>query len=556
MKHRPLLGKTERRLALAILVSAIVPLVVATLLARSMFAQASAIWFRPEVGQQLDRGVALYKDYVAATKNDMRHQVELVAADETLRTAVARGDKAEIDAALDVLFPRYPQLLSVAVETEDGTTRGRHDRGRGLDEATERSLDVVRPLRAGESMLLVHAVFAVERARLDELETTGDVVTAYHQIEGSRGELYVGYLYAFAALLGITAVLAALVGTILARGVTRRIVRLAAALDLVGKGELDVRVPVTGSDELTELAETFNHMLAEVAHSRGRIEFLQRVGAWQEMARRLAHEIKNPLTPIQLAVQECHRKYGGEDPRFKALLDTTAEIVEEEIATLRRLVGEFSRFARLPHADLQDADLREFLRDCEQTVPDADADAGGEPSPAGGGLEVDSPVEVVWDAGSRPLPVSIDAQMLRRVVVNLVRNAVQAIREARVASGEPLLPAPGSGRTEHRGKVRVSARGDGDGAAIVVEDDGPGVEKDQRDKVFDPYFTTKAGGTGLGLAIVQKVVLEHGGSVEVGTSELGGARFVVYLPPRRNLALEAVRAARERALREGVRAPA
>jgi signal transduction histidine kinase len=163
-----------------------------------------------------------------------------------------------------------------------------------------------------------------------------------------------------------------------------------------------------------------------------------------------------------------------------------------------------------------------------------------------GVLPVDQAIDVGWDSGPRALPVSIDAQMLRRVVVNLVRNAVQAIRDARLASGQQG-PA--------RGTVRVSARGDGDGAAIVVEDDGPGIDEDQRDKVFDPYFTTKADGTGLGLAIVQKVVLEHGGSVEVGAStRLGGARFVVHLPPRRDLAAEAVRAARERALREGVRA--
>src|SRR5262249_36873530 len=132
--------------------------------------------------------------------------------------------------------------------------------------------------------------------------------------------------------------------------------------------DLAVRVPVTGDDELGDLARTFNKMLGEMAQSRARIEFLQRIGAWQQMAQRLAHEIKNPLTPIQLAVQECHRKYGGDDPRFRALLDTTLEIVEEEVGTLRRLVGDFSNFARLPHAELRDASLRDFLRECSEQL--------------------------------------------------------------------------------------------------------------------------------------------------------------------------------------------
>ena len=104
-------------------------------------------------------------------------------------------------------------------------------------------------------------------------------------------------------------------GFLLARGFTRRINRSRRAINQVAAGNLDVRVPVTGSDELTDLARVFNRMLGEMQQSRARIEYLQRIGAWQEMAQRLAHEIKNPLTPIQLAVQECHRKYGGDDPR-------------------------------------------------------------------------------------------------------------------------------------------------------------------------------------------------------------------------------------------------
>ena len=116
-------------------------------------------------------------------------------------------------------------------------------------------------------------------------------------------------------------------------------------VDVVAKGDdLSVRVPITGSDELTDLAVTFNRMLEEMSGSRARIEYLQRISAWQEMAQRLAHEIKNPLTPIQLAVQECHRKYDGNDPKYRALLDTTLEVVEEEVGVLRRLVGDFSNF--------------------------------------------------------------------------------------------------------------------------------------------------------------------------------------------------------------------
>jgi two-component system, NtrC family, nitrogen regulation sensor histidine kinase NtrY len=543
-------GKTELRLAMVILLTAILPLVAALVLANSLFKQASAIWFDPEVGHQLDRGVDVYKDYVKAIKDDMRHQTDAIAADEVLREAAKKRNTELIEAQLDTLFPRFPQLVALSIEDADGNLLARRDRGRPVNDATERSLDVRRPLADDPVAPQIAATFAVDRKRLDELETTSTVVMKYHQLEQSRDNVYEGYVYAFAVLLGLTVVMTVLMGTLLARGVTRRINRLAAAINLVAEGDLAVRVPVTGSDELTDLAHTFNRMLGEMAQSRARIEFLQRIGAWQEMAQRLAHEIKNPLTPIQLAVQECHRKYAGEDPRFRALLDTTLEIVEEEVGTLRRLVGDFSNFARLPHAELKEESLREFLRECaEQLGHLEEVNVDGSM-----GAPVDAAnVDITWQLPDASFDVAIDRQMLRRVVVNLVRNSVQAIRDARALAATPLANGllPASAVIGHV-VVRCEAEANkvtGGGAAIIVEDDGPGIAKDARDRVFDPYYTTKVDGTGLGLAIVKKIIVEHGGSIEATRSAtLGGARFIVHLPGPRTLALAAAKEARSRAL--------
>ncbi len=531
-------GKTERRVATAILLTAVVPLVAALLLANALFKQASAIWFDPEVGRQLDRGVDVYKDYVKAIKDDMRHQTEAIAADEVLREAAKTRNSELVEAQLVALFPRFPELVALSVEGSAGEVLARRDRGRPVDESKERSREVQGALTDDPEGARVTATFAIDRRRLDELETTGNVVTKYHALEQSRGELYRGYVYAFGALLGGTMLLTLVLGTYLAQGVTKRINLLAAAINVVATGDMSARVPVTGNDELSDLARAFNAMISEMAESRARIEFLQRIGAWQEMAQRLAHEIKNPLTPIQLAVQECHRKYGGDDPRYRALLDTTLEIVQEEVGTLRRLVGDFSNFARLPQPELYDATLQEFLRDCSEQLTHIE-DATEEQSPKGRNVLVR--LEVPGEA----LPAAIDRQMLRRVLINLVRNAVEAIRDARAGRG---------GAGEVLGHVSVSARREGDGAAILVDDDGPGIPVDGRARIFDPYFTTKKEGTGLGLAIVKKIVVEHGGRIEVERSEtLGGARFVMHLPGPRSVAISAAREARDRAAESGVK---
>ncbi len=271
-----------------------------------------------------------------------------------------------------------------------------------------------------------------------------------------------------------------------------------------------MRVPESGDDELGALARAFNRMLTEVESSRARIEYLQRISAWQEMARRLAHEIKNPLTPIQLAVQDIHRRYDGENKEFGALLDTTLDVVEDEVGTLRRLVSEFSDFARLPQAELEVADLSEFLRELAERPLLVDEERKGDsvrPAPATESVHVD------FEIPASAALASIDRQMLRRVLINLVRNAAQAVSNAK--------------RTGH---VLVRLAREGDAWNLDVEDDGPGIAAELRDAVFDPYVTTKTEGTGLGLAIVKKIVVEHHGSVSAGTSPLGGARLRVRLP--------------------------
>jgi nitrogen fixation/metabolism regulation signal transduction histidine kinase len=559
-----LVGKTERRLAIVILLTTMLPLAAALYLGTQMFRRAAAVWYTPEIGRQLDRGVDVYKDYVRAVKDDLKHQTIAIAADPVLREAAKKGNIETLESELDALFPNFTSLVELRVLRQPpatpappydaadvaAKTMASRDRGRPVNAASEKSLSQLSPLTDDSEGPYVLATFAVSSKRLDELESAAEVVNVYHQIEGSPNEVYQGYLNVFALLLGITLLLTVPLGFFLARGVTKRINRLSAAINLVTEGDLTVRVPVTGSDELTDLARTFNRMIGEMATSRARIEFLQRIGAWQDMAQRLAHEIKNPLTPIQLAVQECHRKYGGDDTRYRALLDTTLEIVEEEVGTLRRLVGSFSNFARLPHAELAEANLSDFLRDCENQLghlEDASASASASTNEPETETIPSQNVEIRWEVPTEVIRVAIDRQMLRRVVVNRVRNAVQAIRDHHRRD-------PAASSAVVLGHVVVSAQPEGDGAVIEVDDDGPGIEASMRGRIFDPYFTTKADGTGLGLAIVKKVVVEHGGEIEVEKSRrLGGARFMLHLPGMKILAIAAAaQEARERAREQGV----
>jgi len=222
---------------------------------------------------------------------------------------------------------------------------------------------------------------------------------------------------------------------------------------------------------------------------------LQRVLAWREVARRIAHDIRNPLTPIQLSTERLQRKYAGghsEDPVFS---ECTAAILSE-VATLKRLVEEFNRFARMPAPMLAEADLGEEVR---QVV---DVYRTAHPG-------------IHWEFHAEGLPLAwFDPTQIRRAVTNLLENAVSALE--------------GTGRVEvacefddHRGL-----------ALIRVADDGPGIPAADRDRLFEPYFSRREGGTGLGLAIVSAIANDHGGSVRMRDNEPRGAVFVLEFPAR------------------------
>ncbi len=230
----------------------------------------------------------------------------------------------------------------------------------------------------------------------------------------------------------------------------------------------------------------------------------QRVATWRDVARRLAHEIKNPLTPIQLCAERIRRHFTAAPPESRAIVEECTKTIVGEVEALKALVHEFSQFARLPSPRLVPADLNALLN---ETLGLYD------------GLFRDIAVE---RALSKSLPrVRIDPEQIRRVVVNLVDNAVDALENELRASANGRKGVIGV-QTEHDSQAGV--------VRLIVRDNGPGITPADREKLFMPYFSTKRRGSGLGLAIVRRIVVEHGGNIGVGANEPSGTTFTVELP--------------------------
>jgi signal transduction histidine kinase len=401
-----------------------------------------------------------------------------------------------------VLAALEAPLLCVAGACADGAAR--------LSAAAETARTLLRIGQGSEAVAELdaaglEAVFATPWALFEGLRSLGDVLDRYKMLRMAGQEISRRFVWVYMIILGVTAALTLGVSILFARRTTRRVAAIARATRQVATGDLEVRIAPAGRDEIAELARSFNEMVADLRESRDRIAYLSRVSAWQGIARRLAHEIKNPLTPIQLAIQEVAEKYDGADDHYRKLVQTAREVIEEEVATLRRLTTEFSAFARLPQVQPAPTDLREFLDDCRATFGGAVAEQG---------------VELHWQPPARPLTVPLDRQMMRRVIDNLVRNAQEAL------AGEG---AAAEGRPPPRIDVEAAAVPGSTRARIVVRDNGPGIPDEAREHIFEPYFTTKPTGTGLGLAIVKKIVLEHGGEIEVDSSPRGST-FRIELP--------------------------
>jgi two-component system, NtrC family, nitrogen regulation sensor histidine kinase NtrY len=481
-------SRFELKIALALVIAATLPLGAALVLAGRVAEENLTLGLDPRVVERLESIPSLYQDLFQARKQLYAEQAR----------SLARGlpaDPARGSAYLATALTRTPRLRRVVWTGADGVVVSESETQAPNPEGEWREAPARVALPGGGTLT---CIFAIEARYFAEVNEARELAELVQSVDALRDEIRRSYLLAFGALVGAWALCAAAVGIWLARRTTSRLSRLVLAVRRLAAGDLAVQVdPGSGSDEVAGLARAFNAMVREVRESRSRIVYLEKISGWQDVARRLAHEIKNPLTPMKLAFQQLDARWKakpGGDPEFGKLLGDAGEIVREEISTLQRLVDEFSAFAKLPEVRPEPGELGELADEFLRTSPQ---------------IREQADVELVRASGA--VPVAVDRALMRRVFTNLCANAVEAARPGRAHI--------------HLGVARTRER-----AVLTVSDEGPGIDRSLRDRIFDPYFTTKGTGTGLGLAIVKKIVLQHGGEIEPGERPGGGASFTIALP--------------------------
>src|SRR5271169_5751774 len=292
--------------------------------------------------------------------------------------------------------------------------------------------------------------------------------------------------------------LAILLSSWAAARVTRPVEQLAHAAQEVAAGNWNARVDVLGDDELGQLADSFNRMTTELLGQKERLVQAERVAAWRELARRLAHELKNPLCPLQLTVENLVRARQQNPEQFEEVFRESARTLLAEIANLKGIIGRLSEFSKMPQPQLQRVQVNEVIRGAVQLFQ-AQLEAPGR-AKISCELELDPHLE----------PVAADKELLHRAISNLVLNAMDAMPQG--------------------GVLTLRTRADGGKVRIEVADTGSGLTPEECERIFTPYYTSKQHGTGLGLAIVQSVVSDHGGRIQVESEAGRGTTFVIELP--------------------------
>ncbi len=485
------------RLSLLMILLTLLPALSAGWVTRQLIEQGLDLGLNPQIDGALDAGVRRAREHLAIQREILNRDLQdWVAQRNDGLTNSTDLHERWADWQGPVLSPE-DRLMLVADTGEriilhEGEAIAQPSETAIREGAPPCSIDATAPLCAGWRAVARRPVASGWR---DDAEILAGTLQVIRGLQIERRELERGFWLPFLCIYGLALLIGLIVATRLGHGITRPVQRLLTATKAIAAGRWDIEVPVTSGDEIGRLSSRFNKMVSTLDAQNRRLVDLEKMAGWREMARALAHEVKNPLTPIQLTVEEMHERYHGDDPEYQKLLDECSRIVVQEVASLRNVVERFREFSRPVEPRMRSVDINNLLTDV-------------------GALQKD--LKVKLDLDPQLTTLEADEDRLRQMLMNLSQNARSATREV----DQPQL--------------RLVSELVDNKAVLRVEDNGPGIPATDREAVFEPYRSGTAGGLGLGLALVKGIILAHQGTIVAEEGQLGGACLRVELPLQQN----------------------
>ncbi len=332
---------------------------------------------------------------------------------------------------------------------------------------------------------------------LKYLNETEQAVSFYYSVENSQTGIKITFAIIYIIVVTLLLFLSTSLAITFARRLTKPIVNLISASENISKGELDAKVPnIDADDEIKKLNKNFNNMITRLKRQQDKLLATERYEAWEVVARKLAHEIKNPLTPIQLSIDRLKEKYSSKIGEEKSEFNDYLLTINRQIKDIENLVNEFSNFARMPRPVIKRIDLNVVL---DRAISF---------------LRISLTCKILINKRNKNFFIMGDEDQLYRVFINIIKNADESVNE--ILDKKP----------KYEGKIDIDILKNNDYIVTTIKDNGEGISDTK--KAMTPYFTTKKKGTGLGLPIVSKIINEHSGEFIIKKDN--GTTVEIWLP--------------------------
>ena len=495
-------SRFKARLTILFLLFVLVPVIPLTLFAASLLTRSADVLLLPGIGEALESSLSTIRieleekgKHFVATYPDPKAWTSTLLKREGVTGAVSsdlHGDSLSVQDLVRVPECRIPAVWKPSHDWIAGADSSDYSSAL-LESADGPAIIVFRRLPGS---MVVAVCYPVPESILESKEKISRALDVYNTLSLLKESIIQkNMIWAFAVLfiLGL-AVLSAQVSKKLSRGISEPMEHLVQGMHRISGGDFNVSIPPGAKDEFGFLVDSFNGMARDLKVTRENLLAAERIAAWQEVAKRISHEMKNSLTPMTLTLRRLRRQVESGQPGSEAqeLLKT----VEEEMDSLRRMSSEFAEFSRLPQPVKSTVQLNEVVLSAVRMAESSYAEMSFQTD-----LSADLPA------------VEADPEQIKRVINNLLKNSVEASERLHV--------------------VRIHTRFQNSPAPAVlleIEDSGAGMTAEILDKLFTPYFTTKKHGTGLGLAIARKIIRDHGGEISAVSETGKGTRFTVSLP--------------------------
>ena len=519
-KKEKLGSKTSLRYIVFFSVTTLLPSILIAIFSLFLFNVVIQKYFEKKIKSVINNSTEVSRYYVEQTRNSIEADILLMVLDVNTKSGLfydspdrflkllisqrllRRLDEVYLlDSGGNIIMSNIvDDAIEFVPPPEEAFTRSLDGRPvRITDPKTNRTSALVKLNNFIDTYLYI--VKFMDPKVVNYLKETNQLVGIYYSVQNRKTGLKITFGVIYVLIVSLLLFLSVIISINFASRLTRPIINLIKASEKISAGDLTAKVPeINVDDEFKKLNENFNSMIEKLKKQQDKLLLSERYSAWEDVARKLAHEIKNPLTPIQLSIDRIREKYldkvGNDSKNFSSYLNT----ITKQIKDIEHLVTEFSDFARMPKPILKKVDLNQVISESLK-LPEL-----SEPK-----------IKFTLTNGRKLNYIRADEKQFHRVFVNLIKNSVESIYEKK------------NKNVDFKGKINIDIRNDSDYIYATVLDNGVGFVSVDREKMLTPYFTTKKNGTGLGLAIVSKIISDHNSVILFNTIN-DGAKVEITIP--------------------------